>query len=47
MNPCSGCSKKGQCPKRCKPKADFTRHMKRLNRSVRKSGKEDGKRSQT
>ena len=39
MNPCAGCGKKGQCPKRCKPKADWVRHMKRLNRMVRNKQK--------
>ena len=35
MNPCVLCSKKGHCPERCKPKADFIRHMRRINRVLR------------
>ena len=37
MNPCAGCGRKGNCPNKCKPKADFIRHMKRLNRKMRKN----------
>ena len=37
MNPCVGCKKKGQCPNVCKPKADFVRHMKRINRILRRN----------
>ena len=39
MNPCMRCGKKGQCPKRCKPKADHIRHMKKINRMIRKNKK--------
>ena len=39
MNPCVGCKKKGQCPDVCKPKADFVRHLKRLNRAMRKNNR--------
>ena len=34
MHPCVQCSKKGNCPERCKPKADYIRHMKRMNRLI-------------
>ena len=37
MNPCVRCAKKGDCPEYCKPKADFIRHMKKINRKVRQS----------
>lgn len=40
MNPCVGCKRKTECPKRCKPKADYIRHMRKLNRKVRQNGKE-------
>ena len=36
MNPCVLCRNKGNCPKHCKPKADYIRHMNRLNRKLRK-----------
>ena len=36
MHPCVRCAKKGNCPERCKPKADYIRHMKRLNRQIRR-----------
>jgi hypothetical protein len=35
VNPCVGCKRKGDCPKKCKPKADYARHMKRINRKMR------------
>lgn len=37
MNPCAVCKQKGNCPERCKPKADYIRHMKKLNRRVRQN----------
>lgn len=36
MHPCVRCAKRGECPERCKPKADYIRHMKRLNRQIRR-----------
>ena len=46
MHPCVRCAKKGNCPDRCKPKADYIRHMKRLNRKIRKEAK-NGSNQQT
>jgi len=40
MNPCAGCKKKGGCPEICYPKRDYERHMKKLNRKIRKNGLE-------
>jgi len=37
MNPCVRCKKKGQCPNVCKPKEDYIRHMKRINRILRRN----------
>ena len=37
MNPCVMC-KKPYCPLKCKPKADYIRHMKKLNRKIRCNG---------
>ena len=36
MGPCVRCAKKGNCPERCKPKADYIRHMQKLNRKVKR-----------
>ena len=36
MHPCVRCAKKGTCPARCKPKADYTRHIKKLNRIIKR-----------
>lgn len=36
MNPCLKCKKKGSCPNVCKPKADFVRHLQKLNRKLRR-----------
>lgn len=40
MHPCAECRKKSNCPEKCKPKADYIRHMKKLNRRIRKGSKE-------
>lgn len=37
MNPCAGCKHKGNCPEKCKPKQDYIRHIRRLNRKLRKN----------
>ena len=43
MNPCVGCKRKGNCPEKCYPKADYERHMAKLNRKIRqKQGKKVG-----
>ncbi len=41
MNPCVQCAKKNNCPEKCKPKADFIRHMKRINRAIRKGQRDE------
>ena len=32
MNPCIDCRRRGNCPAGCKPRADYIRHMKKINR---------------
>ena len=41
MHPCVRCAKKGNCPARCKPKADYIRHIKRMNRIIKRKEAEN------